>query len=250
MGLRLRETILACTLAGVLSVSLVGGALADRDEGSGHGHRTATVVSHGPSNHSNVKPHGKSGSNEGDDNEDGNVSANVSTPTATATPDSQASPVAEATCENHGQVVSAVAHSAPKGPEHGEEVSEVASSDTCSGVVENDPDDTMTVTVTPVASGTVTDTPTATATPNESETATATPDESETATATPTDTATPTVTVTGTPPTATSTATDTATPAASATATSGTTTSSNSNNTVVIDFGKVIHSILNIFASL
>ncbi len=263
MGLRLREAILACSLAIVLSLSLVAGVFADRggNGDSGRGHRTPTVVSqlgngHGggrqqASSHQSFggghqidsRPAGSQDSDDADANEDDVASTPTATPsvetTGTATPEVTGTTTPEA-CDNHGEEVSEVAHSAPRGPEHGKEVSAAARDKSCVPGGENDTDETPTVTVTTTPSGSETPTATATATPVATGTQTAT------ATATPTATETATATATATPS-----GSETPTATATSTSTAGGTggTSSTTNNTLVVVIGKVFHSIVQIFAS-
>lgn len=192
---KLQKILIAICVTCVLSLSLVAGAFADRgrgQDGGSHAPRYATATSHGSAG---------SWDKKGESNRRGGDQDTTATPTLISTP-ATATPtgVEDDSDGNHGEKVREAAHQAPKGPEHGEEVSEVARDNNGRDDDSLDLDDTPIATVSATATGTpVTSTPTSTAT------------DTATATATPT--------VTGTPPTATATDTATSTPTATDTAT-------------------------------
>lgn len=194
---KFQKILIAICVTCVLSLSLVAGAFADRgrgQDGESHAPRYATATSHDSAG---------SWDNKGDSSRHGGDHEATATPTLTTTPVT-ATPtgVEDDSDGNHGKKVSEAAHQAPKGPEHGEEVSEVARDNNGQDDDSLDLDDTPIATVSATATGTpATSTPTSTSTD------------------TPTDTATATPTVTGTPPTATATDTATSTPTATDTAT-------------------------------
>jgi hypothetical protein len=197
--------VLALFVACALSFSLVAGAFADRGGNhGGHGDSHPSVGTGFPGSNGSSKANDhstKHGSVATDDDNTPTPTAAPATNTPTGTsPTATPTEAAEKHPENHGDDVSDVAHSAPKGPEHGEEVSEVARRLTGA----DDDDLTVTPTGTPptaTATGVVTETVTVTATPTSSPTPGG---PTETATATPTDSPTPggpttTVTATQTP---------------------------------------------------
>ncbi len=166
MHQRFRGFTVAILLATVLTLSLVVGVFADR--GGNHGSQGNSQQAVGAS-----APHDNGASNRG------NVSKNHGPETdpnvvATATPTGTV--VSGSHPDNHGKDVSDAAHSLPKGPGHGDGVSDIAQDNHGHDGAPGENDDTPTATPTQTA--------TATATPSDGNQLTAT----ATATVTPTET--------------------------------------------------------------